>query len=146
MLFANLDSPRAGWTTRFALLTRPGRACASREGNREAAKTSTRSVSARPLRTMQGPVPELAAEDRARNRKSKLGGRRKPCSAERRIFLSDIRGACPHACISRAESPDSRAVASSNAPARLRRYRDSVHPRGSASGSDGLTQYCLEMH
>ena len=90
------------------------------------------------------PAPVLArdAEGRARSRKSKPDAHRIRCNAVRRIFPSDIRGACVRVCTSRAESPGSHAAESSSALAHPRKHINTSPLRGSATDWDGRERYC----
>src|SRR5579885_3039482 len=86
---------------------------------------STRSARVRP----RSPEPLPAAAALARNRKSTPGARMTPCSAARTTSPSHIPAGCRPPYISPAAPPGSRAAASSSAPARLRRCRDSAPRR-----------------
>src|SRR4029077_16716483 len=87
------------------------------------------------LQKLRRQAPDVA--EPATNQRLTPGGRRRLCSEERRIFRIGIRDGCPPRCTSPAEFLDNRAAASSNAPARPRKCRDTASRRGSAGGWGG---------
>src|SRR5580765_1214782 len=85
-----------------------------------------------------------AVAELATSRRSTPGGRTTRCNEAHSLFRLRTLDECRPPCNSPAERPDIHAVASSSAPAHLRKCRGSARPLGSATGSDGPGRCCPE--
>src|SRR5713101_7102227 len=90
-----------------------------------------------PIRPARLPAASSAlagdSADRASYPVSPPAARKKPCTAARKTSWWSTPGGASPACTAPALSPDNRAVASTSAPARLRKYTNTASPSGTAS-------------